>query len=80
MIFPQRSGASLTLIAADIAPALNAAIANSEARWPMLAKVAGRGVLHRADSSLAADASALRSAQRSLLEALSLLDRCRARA
>jgi hypothetical protein len=77
MIFPQRSGASLTLIAADIAPALNAAIANGEARWPLLAKLAGRGVLHRADTPLTSETSALRPAQRSLLETLSLTDRSR---
>lgn len=77
MSFSQRSGASLTLIAADIVPALNAAVDNGEARWPVLAKCAARGMLRRVDVADDSAARALSSAQGSVLEALALQGRMR---
>lgn len=60
----------LTLIAPRIAPALTQAIADGSARWPQLARLAGRGSIERLAPAPAA--SGLRPWQVSLLTALNL--------
>lgn len=61
---------SLTLIAPQIAPALARAIADGSARWPQLARLAGRGSIERLSQSRATDG--LRPWQAALLATLGL--------
>jgi hypothetical protein len=70
MVSPQRRGSSLTFIVSDVAPALAAAVASGDSRWPTLARFAGRGVVRAVE--LRGPASVLLPYEASVLESLQL--------
>jgi hypothetical protein len=70
MVSRHRRGSSLTFIVSDVAPALAAAVASGDSRWPTLARFAGRGVVRAVE--LSRQASALLPYESSVLESLQL--------